>query len=40
MEEKKIISEYYSKHLSKIIPNFLYISSYNVTKNLELLDFQ
>ena len=28
-ERKKIISEYYSKHLSEIIPNFLYISSYN-----------
>ena len=24
-ERKKIISEYYSKHLSEIIPNFLYI---------------
>ena len=37
-ERKKIISEYYSKHLSEIIPNFLYISSYNATKNLELLE--
>ena len=37
-ERKKIISDYYSKHLSEIIPNFLYISSYNATKNLELLE--
>ena len=37
-ERKKIISEYYSKHLSEIIPNFLYISSYNATKNKALLE--
>ena len=37
-ERKKIISEYYSKHLSEIIPNFLYISSYNATKNKTLLE--
>ena len=37
-ERKKIISDYYSKHLSEIIPNFLYISSYNATKNMELLE--
>ena len=37
-ERKKIISEYYSKHLSEIIPNFLYISSYNATKNKSLLE--
>ena len=37
-ERKKIISEYYSKHLSEIIPNFLYVSSYNATKNKTLLE--
>ena len=37
-ERKKIISDYYSKHLSEIIPEFLYVSSYNATKNLELLE--
>ena len=37
-ERKKIISEYYSKHLSEIIPNFLYISSYSATKNKTLLE--
>ena len=37
-ERKKIISEYYSKHLSEIIPNFLYVSSYNATKNKSLLE--
>ena len=37
-ERKKIISDYYSKHLSEIIPNFLYISSYNATKNKALLE--
>ena len=37
-ERKKIISDYYSKHLSEIIPNFLYVSSYNATKNRELLE--
>jgi protein-tyrosine phosphatase len=37
-ERKKIISDYYSKHLSEIIPNFLYISSYNATKNKSLLE--
>ena len=37
-ERKKIISDYYSKHLSEIISGFLYISSYNATKNLDLLE--
>ena len=37
-ERKKIISDYYSKHLSEVIPNFLYISSYNATKNKSLLE--
>ena len=37
-ERKKIINEYYSKHLSEIIPNFLYLSSYNAAKNKELID--
>ena len=37
-ERKKIISDYYSKHLSEIIPGFLYISSYNATKNIDLLE--
>ena len=38
MKEKKIISEYYSKHLSEILPNFLFLSSYNATKNKSLLE--
>ena len=37
-ERKKIINDYYSKHLSEIIPNFLYLSSYNAAKNKELID--
>jgi len=37
-ERKKIINEYYSKHLSEIIPNFLYLSSYNAAKNKELIE--
>lgn len=37
-ERKKIISDYYSKHLSEVIPNFLYLSSYNATKNKSLLE--
>ena len=37
-ERKKIIYDYYSKHLSEIIPDLLYLSSYNATKNLELLE--
>ena len=37
-DRKKIISDYYSKHLSEIIPNFLYLSSYNAAKNKELLE--
>ena len=37
-EREKIISNYYSKHLSEVIPNFLYISSYNATKNKALLE--
>ena len=37
-ERKKIISDYYSKHLSEIIPNFLYLSSYNAAKNKNLLE--
>ena len=37
-ERKKIINEYYSKHLSEILPNFLYLSGYNAAKNKELLD--
>lgn len=37
-ERKKIISDYYSKHLSEIIPNFLYLSSYNAAKNRDLLE--
>ena len=37
-ERKKIISDYYSKHLSEIIPDFLYLSSYNAAKNKDLLE--
>ena len=37
-ERKKIINDYYSKHLSEIIPNFLYLSSYNAAKNKKLID--
>lgn len=37
-DRKKIISDYYSKHLSEIIPDFLYLSSYNAAKNKELLE--
>ena len=37
-DRKKIISDYYSKHLSEIIPGFLYLSSYNAAKNKELLE--
>ena len=37
-ERKKLISEYYSKHLSEIIPEFLYLSSYNAAKNKDLLE--
>ena len=36
-ERKQIINDYYSRHLSEIIPNFLYLSSYNAAKNKELL---
>ena len=37
-ERKKIIYDYYSKHLSEVIPNFLYLSSYNAAKNKNLLE--
>ena len=37
-ERKKIISDYYSKRLSEIIPDFLYLSSYNAAKNRDLLE--
>ena len=37
-ERKKLISEYYSKHLSEILPEFLYLSSYNAAKNKDLLE--
>lgn len=37
-DRKRLISEYYSKHLSEIIPNFLYLSSYNAAKNKALLE--
>ena len=36
-DRKKIINDYYSKHLSEILPNFMYLCSYNAAKNLELL---
>lgn len=37
-DRKKIITEYYSKTISEIIPGFLYLSSYNAAKNKSLMD--
>ena len=37
-DRNQIINDYYSKYLSEIIPNFLYLSSYNAAKNNELLN--
>lgn len=36
-ERKKLIMEYFSKTMSVIIPDFLYLSSYNVAKNKEIV---
>jgi protein-tyrosine phosphatase len=36
-ERKKLIMEYFSKTMSEIIPDFLYLSSYNVAKNKEIV---